>query len=144
MDNRTLSKSDRYKVFQRDGYRCRYCGITKGKFEVDHVYPYSLGGATTVENSAVICGPCNRRKHNHIGVWPLPVVEERDFTVLDNYYRFMSSLGFLLSFILCVGILVWFFFDTSDLLAKIVISAFVSSILVYVGLSLRKRACEPI
>jgi len=44
--------------------KCYKCGrhLTWGNFEIDHVYPYSKGGKTSIENSAIICKSCNCRK----------------------------------------------------------------------------------
>jgi hypothetical protein len=51
----------RRPVFERDGGRCVECG---GNFDLqyDHVIPFSLGGATTVDNLQLLCGDCNRKK----------------------------------------------------------------------------------
>ena len=51
----------RRAVFERDGGRCVECG---GSFDLqyDHVIPFSLGGATTVENLQLLCADCNRSK----------------------------------------------------------------------------------
>ena len=51
----------RRAVFERDGGRCVDCG---GNFDLqyDHVIPFSLGGATTVENLQLLCADCNRSK----------------------------------------------------------------------------------
>lgn len=61
------------KVYRRDGSRCRYCGDTRGPFQLDHVYPESKGGETSVNNLVVSCSRCNNRKHAKVGVWPYPV-----------------------------------------------------------------------
>lgn len=77
----------RLAVYGRDGYRCRECGWapvvppnydgrtalsetyvkSNGKYgcrvlELDHIHPYSLGGAFTVENLQALCNTCNVRK----------------------------------------------------------------------------------
>lgn len=60
-------------VFQRDGYRCIYCGIGAGEpqgdgivakrdFTLDHVMPKSRGGRNTWGNTACACPKCNQRK----------------------------------------------------------------------------------
>src|SRR3990167_1825809 len=54
----------REKVFERDNYTCRYCGSKEPPFNADHVYPYSLGGQTTVENLVTACSRCNGKKSN--------------------------------------------------------------------------------
>ena len=57
-----LPPSLRQMVFERDGNRCFYCGATDGPFEIDHMLPWSRGGAHIPENLAVACRPCNRSK----------------------------------------------------------------------------------
>ena len=44
--------------------KCYKCGreLKWTNFQIDHVYPYSKGGKTTIENSAIICRHCNSRK----------------------------------------------------------------------------------
>lgn len=53
-------------VYKRDGGRCQECGATKD-LQLDHIIPFSKGGATTVENLQLLCGKCNRAKSNKIG-----------------------------------------------------------------------------
>lgn len=48
-------------VWKRDGGRCRKCG-SASELQYDHVIPLSLGGASTVDNLQILCGPCNRAK----------------------------------------------------------------------------------
>lgn len=63
----------RRAVFQRDGYRCIFCGIrvgdrrkgvilTRQDFTLDHLIPRSRGGKNTWGNTACACAPCNQRK----------------------------------------------------------------------------------
>lgn len=52
----------RFDVFKRDGFRCRYCGISADDgaiLHADHVIPQSKGGPTTLENLATACFECN-------------------------------------------------------------------------------------
>lgn len=53
-------------VYRRDGGRCVYCGSTEN-LQLDHIIPFSKGGATTLENLQLLCQPCNLKKSNHIG-----------------------------------------------------------------------------
>lgn len=49
---------------------CEYCHTDETwqyvPFTLDHVVPLSLGGATTLENLALACFHCNRRKGNWV------------------------------------------------------------------------------
>jgi len=62
----------RTRVLRRDNHACRYCRTTVGPFEMDHVMPVALGGATIMRNLVTACSECNRRKGARI--WrPLPI-----------------------------------------------------------------------
>jgi 5-methylcytosine-specific restriction endonuclease McrA len=63
----------RQGIFERDGYRCIYCGIQAGEqqcgqtltrrdFTIDHIIPRSRGGRNTWGNTACACPVCNHRK----------------------------------------------------------------------------------
>lgn len=66
MSNRTpLSKSLRFKVLNRDGFKCVYCGRGKGdgvKLHVDHVVPVASGGKDDMDNLVAACQCCNLGK----------------------------------------------------------------------------------
>jgi hypothetical protein len=51
----------RRAVLMRDGNQCRQCG-NDDELAIDHVYPFSLGGPTVLDNLQALCGPCNSRK----------------------------------------------------------------------------------
>ena len=53
-------------VYRRDGARCVYCGSTEN-LQLDHIIPFSKGGATTLENLQLLCQKCNLEKSNKIG-----------------------------------------------------------------------------
>ncbi len=61
-DRPAISDAMRDKVLKRDRGTCRYCGNDVGPFELDHVTPVALGGATTMANLVTACVECNRRK----------------------------------------------------------------------------------
>jgi NADH-quinone oxidoreductase E subunit len=54
----------RYQVLMRDRFRCRACGRSPAtdllvELEIDHITPFSKGGATTLENLQTLCKECN-------------------------------------------------------------------------------------
>ncbi|MCX5819422.1 MAG: HNH endonuclease [Deltaproteobacteria bacterium] len=59
----------RFKVLQRDKFRCLLCGrspVTElgCELHVDHIVPFSKGGKTTLENLQTLCSQCNVGKSN--------------------------------------------------------------------------------
>lgn len=51
----------RAAVYERDEFACVTCG-TGNDLSLDHVIPWSRGGADTVENFQTMCRPCNSAK----------------------------------------------------------------------------------
>ena len=72
-----IHRETRLLILERDQHRCRYCGASvKGnRYQIDHVYPVSKGGETSIENMVVACPSCNIRKFNSIGIWPNPIYQ---------------------------------------------------------------------
>lgn len=60
----------RREVVRRADNRCEYCQIHQldaaARHQVDHVLSEKHGGATTSDNLALSCLPCNRRKGSDI------------------------------------------------------------------------------
>ena len=57
----------RWRVFQRDGWKCVACGRTSHDgaiLHVDHIVPRSKGGPDTLENFQTLCETCNIGKSN--------------------------------------------------------------------------------
>lgn len=70
-------KFSRMNVYQRDRFRCQYCGkrFPWSQLTFDHVTPRCRGGRTEFKNIVTACKPCNARKDNRTcdeaGMWPL-------------------------------------------------------------------------
>lgn len=58
-------KENRIKVYERDEYKCRYCGkqLTRFTCTLDHVKPVTEGGDNSFENLITACLGCNSRKN---------------------------------------------------------------------------------
>lgn len=58
----------RQTLFERDQYRCQYCGesFEASELNMDHVIPRALGGRTTWENIVTCCLKCNARKADRL------------------------------------------------------------------------------
>lgn len=61
-----MTKKLRYQILSRDGFRCKYCGLTSEttSLHVDHIKPISKGGETVIANLQVLCEACNLGKSN--------------------------------------------------------------------------------
>lgn len=61
---RNISERLKVQVLMRDGNKCRLCGITvTGKdIHFDHIFPWSKGGETVLENIQVLCAAHNLAK----------------------------------------------------------------------------------
>jgi hypothetical protein len=57
-------------ISDRAGGYCEYCKFpvkfALESMEVDHTFPFSLGGKTIAENLALACHGCNQHKQNRI------------------------------------------------------------------------------
>jgi 5-methylcytosine-specific restriction endonuclease McrA len=67
--NQNILDRDSFMIFNRDKFRCIYCGKSSINDEtiilhLDHVVPYSLGGPDQAYNLVTSCGQCNIAKQN--------------------------------------------------------------------------------
>jgi len=66
-DKRGIGLSLRYKVLNRDKFKCVKCGASPAtdhscKLHVDHRIPFSRGGKTALDNLQTLCQNCNLGK----------------------------------------------------------------------------------
>ena len=61
---KSITKSVRFEVFKRDGFKCQYCGASAPDviLEVDHIVPVAEGGENDIMNLITSCRDCNRGK----------------------------------------------------------------------------------
>jgi 5-methylcytosine-specific restriction protein A len=64
MTRAAIRPSDRFRIFQRDGFCCRYCGKAPGETElqIDHLIPHAKGGDNSYLNLITSCRLCNAGK----------------------------------------------------------------------------------
>lgn len=69
---RLYDRDQRSAALRRAGYRCEHrwvilfrCRKTN-RLQVDHIWPWSRGGRTSLRNASMLCGKHNRRKSNHV------------------------------------------------------------------------------
>jgi len=66
-----VSNRMRFSIYERDGYRCRNCGVY-GRYnpyvqlEIDHIIPIAKGGKTTYDNLQTLCHKCNVEKGDRL------------------------------------------------------------------------------
>jgi len=69
--SREISLRLRFRVMQRDNFKCCICGASPAKdpsveLHIDHIKPWSKGGETTIENLQTLCSKCNLGKSDLI------------------------------------------------------------------------------
>lgn len=72
----------RWRIFNRDDFRCQYCGKTAiedhVKLHLDHIKPRADGGTDDIDNLVTACEKCN------IGKMDIPLRHEAEFKARIN------------------------------------------------------------
>ena len=86
----SLSKKIRFTIFERDGFKCQYCGhgVPDVILEVDHIIPKSKNGTDDNINLITSCFACNRGKSNKIlNENIIPKIEKEQIDNLKSQYK---------------------------------------------------------
>ena len=69
VQRRTISANIQYTVRERAKYLCEFCHTSElwqyVCFTIDHIIPLSRNGTNDLDNLALACFHCNRRKSSH-------------------------------------------------------------------------------
>lgn len=67
---RKIPSETQDQIRQRANYLCEYCHTSEAwqyvRFTIEHVIPLAQGGTDTIENLALACFHCNRRKSDKL------------------------------------------------------------------------------
>lgn len=68
---RDASVKLRFDVFKRDNFKCCACGASPAKdvnveLHIDHIFPWSKGGETEIDNLQTLCSRCNIGKSDSV------------------------------------------------------------------------------
>lgn len=61
---RQINQNVAWRVYKRDGYKCRYCGRDNVPLTVDHLVLWEKGGPTIEANLLSSCKNCNKKRGN--------------------------------------------------------------------------------
>ncbi len=68
--NREVDNTVSWKVYRRDQYACRYCGIDNVPLTVDHIVTWEDRGPWIEQNLLTACRKCNKTRGNtSYGEW---------------------------------------------------------------------------
>jgi len=70
LDNRrTFTYDERLIIWNREKHECYLCKRALRDmfdFEIDHKFPWSKGGSTSLDNAQMLCMSCNRKKSDRV------------------------------------------------------------------------------
>lgn len=94
-----ISEKRRSGIYERDGFRCQYCGekVTDKTATLDHVIPKGKGGGNNSANLKTSCRKCNSSKGskdiNEYRAYVGLMKTEYGNVISISQYAQLSSLG---------------------------------------------------
>lgn len=94
---RYFSSEERIVLLKRAKSKCKICGkhLTFRTMCGDHVYPWKLGGPTTLKNGQALCKKCNKLKGNKVYKKVKPQLEQNQRKItqwIQNQIAIVSRL----------------------------------------------------
>lgn len=65
-----MAKGQRFRILERGGFRCHYCGA-RDDLQIDHVVPLAKGGTNDPANLVPACMDCNYGKRDRLVALPV-------------------------------------------------------------------------
>lgn len=95
--SRSISDARKKAVKQRDRYQCQLCQekFKEEELEVDHIFPYSLGGSNEKVNLMTLCVECNQDKGKRLEYYKS---DEGKIKLRLNIQDFIKSLPLVIDF----------------------------------------------
>jgi hypothetical protein len=96
-NSRTITPQKKNQVKDNDKYICQICcnEFSEEELEIDHIYPYSLGGSHEIYNLMSLCKSCNLKKSNRIDYFQSG---EGNKKILMNIGDFVDNLEIIKDF----------------------------------------------
>ena len=90
--DRQISQQVSWKVYRRDGFKCRYCGVEDMPLTVDHLITWESGGPSTEANLVAACRKCNgARGETPFAEWLMDPYYRRVSAKIDHHVRFANQ-----------------------------------------------------
>ena len=80
----------RERLIIRDGRRCQGCGWEPqwvDYLQIDHNRPKTLGGEDAMDNYALLCDPCNRKKSNKLTLHELRIARAAEGRIDTDWWE---------------------------------------------------------
>ena len=80
----------RERLIIRDGQRCQGCGWEPqwvDYLQIDHNRPKTLGGEDSMDNYALLCDPCNRKKSNKLTLHELRIARAAEGRIDADWWE---------------------------------------------------------